>query len=226
MTSAVTNHVVSRLKADYADILTDEAPTGLLPHREVKHTIPLVNDNHIVYKGIYRVSPLELREEEKQIGDLPSRGLIRPSTSPFGSPILFVRKMDGSMHMVIDYRALNKITVKNRYPLPRIDDLLDRLQGAKVFSSLDLMSGYHQIRIKDSDIPKTAFRTPWGHYEFLVLPFDLSNAPATFQNVMNNIFAPFINKFVLGCLDDILIYSRRSTRSMSGWYWRSSGSIS
>ena len=131
-----------------------------------------------------------MKEVQKQVAELLEKGLIQPSSSPYGAPILFVRKKDGALRMVIDYRALNKVTVKNRYPLPRIDDLFDQLQGAKVFSSLDLMSGYHQIRIRDSDVSKTAFRTPMGHYEFKVLCFGLTNAPSTFEAVMNRIFAP------------------------------------
>ena len=159
-----------------------------------------------MFKQIYRLSPAEKEEVQRQVQDLLSKGLIRPSTSPFGSPILFVKKKDGTLRMVIDYRSLNKITIKNKYPLPRIDDLFDRLQGGKYFSSLDLMSGYHQIKIKDSDVPKTAFRTPVGHYEFLVLPFGLSNAPATFQSVMNRIFEHL--DFIIVYLDDILIFSK------------------
>jgi hypothetical protein len=119
---------------------------------------------------MYRLSPAEKQELQNQLTDFLKRGLIRPYSSPFGSPILFVKKKDGTMRMVIDYPSLNKITIKNRYPLPRIDDLLDRLHGATIFTSLDLMSGYHQIRLHESDVPKTAFRTPSGLYEFLALP--------------------------------------------------------
>jgi len=160
------------------------------------------------FKGMYRLSPKEKREMEKQITDMLEKGLIEPSTSPYGAPILFVMKKDGAMRMCIDYRELNKITKKNRYPLPRIDDLLDSLAGAQVFSSLDLQSGYHQILLNDSDVEKTAFRSPLGHYQFRVLPFGLTNAPATFQALMNRVFGNDIGKFVLVYLDDILIYSK------------------
>ena len=130
---------------------------------------------------MHRLLPTELAEVKNQVEDLLDKGLIQSSTSPYGAPILFVKKNDNTLRMVNDYRDINKLMIKNRYPVPRVDDLSDQLHGAKVFSSLNLMSGYHQIRIKDSDIPKTAFRTPMGHYEFKVLCFGLKKSPSTFQ---------------------------------------------
>ena len=147
-------------------------------------------------------------ELKKQLEELVKSGFIQPSKSPFGAPILFVKKKDGTMRMCIDYRALNNITIKNAYPLPRIDELFDRLQGARYFSKIDLRSGYHQIRIDPQDVPKTAFRTRYGHFEFLVLPFGLTNAPGTFMHLMHQTFREFLDDFVLVFLDDILIFSR------------------
>ena len=203
---SVMNDRIESLKRDFPDVLCTAQPQGLPPSRPTVPTIPLVNENLTVFKQMYRLSPSEKSELENQLADLLKRGHIRPSVSPFGSPILFVKKKDGSQRMVIDYRSLNKLTVKNKYPLPRIDDLLDRLHGAKYFSSIDLMSGYHQIRLHESDVPKTAFRTPAGLYEFLVLPFGLSNAPATFQTEMNRLLGHL--SYVIVYLDDILIFSR------------------
>ena len=145
---------------------------------------------------------------ERQIKDLLSKGLIEPSSSPFAAPISFVRKKDGTLRMCIDYRALNKVTIKNKYPLPRIDDLMDHLSGSACFSSIDLMSGYHQLRIDPADVPKTAFRSPFGLYQYKVLPFGLSNAPSIFQAAMNRIFGDYMGKFMVVYLDDILIFSR------------------
>src|SRR3954467_7679606 len=135
---------------------------------------------------------------------LIKKGFIQPSTSPFGAPVLFVHKKEGTLRLCVDYRALNKVTIKNRYPLPRIEELMDRLTGAKYFSKIDLYSGYHQIRIKESDIHKTAFRTRYGHYEFLVMPFGLINTPATFIALMNNIFYKYLDHFIIIYLNDIL----------------------
>ena len=133
----------------------------------------------------YRMAPAELKELKTQLQELVDRGFIRPSISPWGAPVLFVKKKDGTWRLCIDYMQLNKVTIHNKYPLPRIDDLFDQLQGAIVFSKIDLRSGYHQLRIRESDIPKTAFRTRYGHYEFLVMSFELTNAPVVFMDLMN-----------------------------------------
>ena len=183
-------------------------PSKLPPRRDVDHHIDLEPGGAQPYQGIYRMSPVELGELRKQLDDLLEKGFIKPSKSPFGAPILFVHKKDGGLRMCIDYRALNKITVKNRYPIPRIDDLLDQLNGAKVFSKLDLASGYWQVRIAEGDTHKTAFRSRYGHFEFLVLPFGLTNAPSTFMTLMNQVLRPFLDKFFVVYLDDILIYSK------------------
>ncbi|KAL4010945.1 hypothetical protein IC575_027987 [Cucumis melo] len=154
------------------------------------------------------MAPTELKELKVQLQELLDKGFIRPSVSTWGAPVLFVKKKDGSMRLCIDYRELNKVTVKNRYPLPRIDDLFDQLQGATVFSKIDLRSGYHQLRIRDSDIPKTAFRLRYRHYEFIVISFGLINAPAVFMDLMNRVFKDFLDSFVIVFIDDILVYSK------------------
>ncbi|GJS97130.1 putative reverse transcriptase domain-containing protein [Tanacetum coccineum] len=161
-----------------------------------------------VAKSPYRLAPFEMEELSGQLKELQDKGFIRPSSSPWGAPILFVKKKDGSFRMCIDYRELNKLTVKNRYPLPRIDDLFDQLQGSQFFSKIDLRSGYHQLRVHEDDIPKTAFRTRYGHFEFTVMPFGLTNAPAIFMDLMNRVCRPYLDKFVIVFIDDILIYSK------------------
>ena len=150
----------------------------------------------------------ELAELKKQLEELQRIGFIRPSSSPWGAPVLFVKKKDGSMRLCIDYRALNEVTIKNKYPLPRIDDLFDQLKGAKYFSKIDLRSGYFQLKIRESDIPKTTFVTRYGQFEFTVMSFGLTNAPAYFMNLMNKIFMDELDKFVVVFIDDILIYPK------------------
>ncbi|WZZ15542.1 hypothetical protein YC2023_108631 [Brassica napus] len=154
------------------------------------------------------MAPAEMAELKKQLEELLDKGFIPPSSSPWGAPILFVKKKDGSMRLCIDYRGLNRVTVKNKYLLPRIDELLDQHKGAKWFSKIDLASGYHQIPIEPNDIRKTAFRTRYGHYEFVVMPFGLTNAPAAFMKMMNSVFWDFLDESMIIFVDDILIYSK------------------
>ncbi|GKA46842.1 putative reverse transcriptase domain-containing protein, partial [Tanacetum coccineum] len=181
---------------------------GLLPTRQVEFQIDLVPCAAPVARAPYRLAPSELQELSTQLQELSDKGFIRPSSSPWGAPVLFVKKKDGSFWMCIDYRELNKLTVKNRYPLPRIDDLFDQLQGSSVYSKIDLRSGYHQLRVRDEDIPKTTFRTRYGHYEFQVMPFGLTNAPEVFMDMMNWVCKPYLDQFVIVFIDDILIYSK------------------
>ncbi|GJV52907.1 zinc finger, CCHC-type containing protein [Tanacetum coccineum] len=174
----------------------------------VEFRIELVTGAAPVARSPYRLAPSEMQELSRQLQEMQDKGFIRPSHSPWGAPVLFVKKKDGSFRMCIDYRELNKLTVKNRYPLPRIDDLFDQLQGSRYFSKIDLRSGYHQLRVHEEDIPKTAFRTRYGHFEFTVMPFGLTNAPAVFMDLMNRVCKPYLDKFVIVFIDDILIYSK------------------
>ncbi|GJX53509.1 putative reverse transcriptase domain-containing protein [Tanacetum coccineum] len=192
---------------EFSDVFPEDLP-GLPPVRQVEFQIDLIPGAAPVARTPYRLAPSEMQELSNQLQELTDRGFIQPSTSPWGAPVLFVKKKDGSFRMCIDYRELNKLTIKNRYPLPRIDDLFDQLQGSSVYSKIDLRSGYHQLRVKDEDIPKTAFRTRYGHYEFQVMPFGLTNAPAVFMDLMNRVCKPYLDKFVIVFIDDILIYSR------------------
>ncbi|KAL8098148.1 hypothetical protein AgCh_031067 [Apium graveolens] len=192
---------------DYPDVFPDEFH-GLPPDREIEFTIDLAPGTEPVSKAPYRMAPVEMKELAAQLQELLDKGVIRLSVSPWGTPVLFVKKKDGSRRLCIDYRELNKLTIKNKYPLPRIDDLFDQLKGASWFSKIDLRSGYHQLKIKAEDIPKTAFQTRYGHYEFLVMAFGLTNAPAAFIDLMNRVFKQYLDKFVIVFIDDILIYSK------------------
>ncbi|KAA3483477.1 DNA/RNA polymerases superfamily protein [Gossypium australe] len=192
---------------EYTDVFPEELP-GLPPVREIEFGIELVPGATPISMAPYRMVPTELKELKVQLQELTDRGFARPSFSPWGAPVLFVKKKDGTMRMCIDYRQLNKVTIKNKYPLPRIEDLFDQLKGASVFSKIDLRSGYYQLRVRDSDVPKTAFRTRYGHYEFLVMPFGLTNAPTVFMDLMNRVFRQFLDRFVVVFIDDILIYSK------------------
>ena len=191
---------------EFPDVFPDDLP-GLPPDREIDFQIELAPRTKPISRAPYRMAPAELKELKVQMEEMVNKGFVRPSTSPWGAPVLFVKKKDGSMRLYIDYRELNKVTIRNQYPLPRIDDLFDQLQGAKVFSKIDLRSGYHQLRVHDDDVPKTAFRTRYGYSEFLVMPFGLTNAPAAFMDLMNRIFRPYLDQFVIVFIDDILIYS-------------------
>ena len=156
----------------------------------------------------HRMAPVELQELKVQLQELLDKGFIRPSTSPWGASVLFAKKKDKTLRLCIDYRQLNRVTIKNRYPLPRIDDLFDQLRGARVYSKIDLRTGYHQLRVRETDIPKTAFKTRYGHFEFTVMPFRLTNAPAAFMDLMHRVFQPYLDQFVVVFVDDILIYSQ------------------
>ncbi|GJS67386.1 putative reverse transcriptase domain-containing protein [Tanacetum coccineum] len=192
---------------EFPEVFPEDLP-GLPPIRQVEFQIDLIPGTAPVARAPYRLAPSEMQELSNQLQELADRGFIRPSTSPWGAPVLFVKKKDGSFRMCINYQELNKLTVKNRYPFPRIDELFDQLQGSSVYSKIDLRSGYHQLRVRDEDIPKTAFRTRYGHYEFQVMPFGLTNAPAVFMDLMNRVCKPYMDKFVIVFIDDILIYSR------------------
>jgi hypothetical protein len=193
--------------SEYPDVFPDDLP-GMPPDRDIEFIIELQPGTALISKRPYRMLPNELAELKIQLQDLLDKGFIHPSASPWGCPALFVKKKNNNLRLCVDYRPLNTVTIKNKYPLPRIDILFDQLVGAKIFSKIDLRSGYHQIKIKPSDVPKMAFSTRYGLYEYLVMSFGLTNAPAYFMYLMNSVFMPELDKFVVVFIDDILIYSK------------------
>ncbi|GJR02959.1 putative reverse transcriptase domain-containing protein [Tanacetum coccineum] len=199
--------LIIRVVREFPEVFPENLP-GLPPVRQVEFQINLIPGAAPVARAPYRLAPSEMQELSNQLQELADRGFIQPSTSPWGAPVLFVKKKDRSFRMCIDYRELNKLTVKNHYPLPRIDDLLDQLQGSSVYSKINLRSGYHQLKVRDEDISKTTFRTRYEHYEFQVMPFGLTNTPVVFMDLMNRVCKPYLDKFVIVFIDDILIYSR------------------
>ncbi|GKD25574.1 putative reverse transcriptase domain-containing protein [Tanacetum coccineum] len=192
---------------NFPKVFPEEFP-GLPPPRQVEFQIDLVSGAAPVSRAPYRLAPSEMRELSVQLQGLLEKGFIHPSLSPWGALVLFVKKKDGSFRMCIDYHGLNKLTVKNRYPLPRINNLFNQLQGSSMYSKIDLQLGYHQLHIKEEEIPITAFRTRYGHFEFQVMPFRLTNAPAVFMDLMNWVCKSYLDKFVIVFIDDILVYSK------------------
>jgi hypothetical protein len=181
---------------------------GFLPERDLEFTIELKLGTELIARMPYQMSMPELQELKMKLKELLDLGIIRPSVSTWGAPVFFIRKKDGSWRLCIDYRQLNKEMIKNQYMLPRIDDLFDQMKGVMMFSKIELRSGYHQLRIKEEDIPKNAFKTRFEHYEFTVLPFGLTNTLGVFMSLMNGVFYEYLDKFVQVFTDDIFIYSR------------------
>jgi hypothetical protein len=194
---------IKRVLEEFLDVI----PKDLPPRRRVDNAIEVMPGVPPPAKAPYRMSHEELKEHKVQLEELLVKGYIKPSKSPYGALVLFVHKKDGTLRMCVDYRALNKATVKNQYLLLRIDDLFDRLSGANVFNRINLRSGYYQIRIVEGDKEKTACRKRYGSYEFMVMPFGLTNAPATFCTFMNDIFREWLDDFMVVYIDNILIYS-------------------
>jgi hypothetical protein len=191
---------------EYPDVFLEELP-GMPPDRDIEFSIELLPGTAPISKRPWRMDVKDLVELKKQIEELIEKGFIRPSSSPWGAPVLFVSKKDGSRRMCVDYRSLNEVSIKNKYPLPRIEDLFDQMKGAKIFSKINLRSGYHELKIRAEDVPKTAFTTRYGLYEFLVMSFGLTNAPTYFMNLMSKVFMEYLDQFVVVFIDDILIYS-------------------
>jgi hypothetical protein len=191
---------------DYPDVFPEEVP-GMPPDCDIEFSIELLPGTTLISERPYRMDVKDLVELKNQIEELLEKGFIRPSSSPWGAPVPFVSKKDGSRRMCVDYRSLNEVTIKNKYPLPWLEDLFDQMRGAKIFSKIDLRLEYHQLKIRAEDVPKTTFTTRYGLYEFLVMSFGLTNAPAYFMNLMNKVFMEYLDRFVVIFIDDILVYS-------------------
>jgi hypothetical protein len=196
-----------RVVSDFPGVFPEDLP-GMPPDCDIEISIDLIPGTDPISKRPYRMDVKYLAELKKQIEELLSKGFIRPISSPWGAPTLFIDKKDGSRRLCIDYRSLNEVTIKNKYPLPQIEDFFDQMRGAKVFSKIDLRSGYHQLKIRMEDIPKTAFTSRYGLYEFTVMSFGLTNTPAYFMYLMNKVFMEYFDKFVVVFIDDILVFSR------------------
>jgi hypothetical protein len=192
---------------EFLDVFFEEL-LGMSPDRDIEFVIELKPDTSPIYKTPYRMATPELAKLKEHIKELLEKEFIRPSSSPWEAPVIFVLKKDGTQILCVDYRALNEVTIKNKYPLPRIDDLFDQLCGACVFSKIDLRSGYHQLKIRECDIPKTTFVSRYGLYEYTVMSFELTNAPTYFMYLMNKVFMEYLDKFVVVFIDGMLVYSK------------------
>jgi hypothetical protein len=191
---------------EFPDVFLEELP-GMPPDRDIEFVIELKPGTAPIYKTPYRMATPELAELKEHVKELLEKGFTCPSSSPWGAPVIFIPKKDGTQRLCVDYHALNEVTVKNKYPLPRIDDMFDQLRGACVFSKIDLRSGYHQLKIRECDISKTTFVSRYGLYEYTVMSFGLTNAPTYFMYLMNKVFVEYLDKFVVVFIDDILVYS-------------------